>query len=548
MFMSNARLRRTVVFIGLLLAVYLWGLGGYGLLEPDEGRYAEIPREMLESGDFVTPTLNYVHYFEKPVLHYWLTALSMAIFGRNEFAVRLWPAVFALGGVLVTFLLARAMYGAPTANLASAILPTCLLYFVIGQINLTDMPLSFFMTVAMAGFWFGLERDRRWYLLFYGGMALALLTKGLIGIVLPCGIVFWYMALTRRWDIVRSVLSLPGILLFLALSVPWFALVCARNSDFFSFFFIREHFLRYATKIHDRYEPFWFFVPMLVAGLLPWMGLLPGALRSAWPSSLPVQDDEERKGLFLLLWFAVILLFFSLSDSKLIPYIVPLFPPLAILMARRLRRFAEGDALGARAFLLWSTALLAPLIVALAVYPFVQDKVPPSTLLSYAAALTGSLSLFLALGWHGYRRRTLRTMAVALCIAALANVFVLDRVLALYGRLSSSRPLADAVAELHRPGDRIVQYQDFDQSLPFYLEERIILADYLGELAFGAAKETDPRWFLDDAGLAGLWTGGQRTIVIAAEREWPQILPLLGLTPSDARTMVGKQALFVNQP
>lgn len=546
----NVRLRWIVAFIALLLLFYLGGLGGHGLLEPDEGRYAEIPREMLESGDFVTPKLNYVHYFEKPVLHYWLTASSIAILGRNEFAVRLWPAVLALGGVLVTFLLARAMYGAPTANLAAVILPTCLLYFAIGQINLTDMPLSFFVTVAMAGFWFGLERDRRWYLLFYGGMALALLTKGLIGIVLPCGIVFWYMVLTKRWDIVRSAISLPGILLFLALSVPWFTLVCARNNDFFTFFFIREHFLRYATKIHDRYEPFWFFVPILVAGLLPWMGLLPGALRSAWPSSLPVQDDEERKGLFLLLWFAVIFVFFSLSNSKLIPYIVPLLPPLAILMAQRLRRFAEGDARGARAFLLWSTGFLAPFIVALAVYPFVQDDVPSLTLMPYAVALMGTLSLFLVLGWHGYRRRALRTMVVALCIAALANVFLLGRVLALYGQLFSSRPLAEAVAELRRPSDRIVQCRDYDQGLPFYLEERIALADYLGELAFGAAKETDPRWFLDIDALVRLWNSDQRTILIITKREkdWQELLPILDLMPSDARTMVGKQAVFVNHP
>ncbi|GAB1427419.1 hypothetical protein MASR2M17_08450 [Aminivibrio sp.] len=288
-----------LILVLLSLTLYFRGLGDHGLLEPDEGRYSEIPREMMESGDFVTPRLNYVKYFEKPVLSYWLTAGAFALFGENEFAGRFWPALLALGGALFTWMLARFLYGRETALLSSVILVTSLVYFAIGQINITDMPLSFFLTMALTGFYLGLEKDRRYYLLFYAGMALAILTKGLIGIVLPGGIIFWYMILTRKWRIPRSALYLPGIILFFALVLPWFVEVCRRNSDFFYFFFVQEHFLRYATKMHGRYEPFWFFIPILLAGLFPWTGLLPGALRSAKPASWRALKERPQPELFL---------------------------------------------------------------------------------------------------------------------------------------------------------------------------------------------------------------------------------------------------------
>ncbi len=531
-----------------LLFLYLGGLGSYGLLEPDEGRYAEIPREMLESGDFITPTLNSVKYFEKPVLHYWLTAMSMALFGENEFAVRLWPALLALGGVLLTAWLARDLYGERSALFTSVILSTSLLYFVISQINILDMPVSFFLTAAMAGFWFGLERDRRYYLLFYGGMALALLTKGLIGIVLPCGIVFWYMILTRRWSILRSALYLPGILLFLALSAPWFVAVSRRNSDFLYFFFVHEHFLRYATTIHDRYEPFWFFIPMLIVGLLPWMGLLPGALRAALPRTLHVRDAEAQKGLFLFLWFAVIFLFFSLSGSKLIPYIVPVFPPLAILMGDLLRRLIEGgNARGVRRFLLWTSVVMAPLLIAMAVYPFLGKDLPPSELLPYSLPILFIEGVFLGGAWFLYRRGNFRKMAAVLCVLAIAHSFEFREVLTLFDGLLSARELSEKIATLQRGNDRIMEYKTYDQGLPFYLKQRITLVDYLGELEFGAKQEADPRWFIGKDDLKQAWDGPERIILVVPRKLFNEIAPTLGIRLSDVLAESRKNIVFVNR-
>lgn len=538
-----------LILVLLSLALYFRGLGDHGLLEPDEGRYSEIPREMMESGDFVTPRLNYVKYFEKPVLSYWLTAGAFALFGENEFAGRFWPALLALGGALFTWMLARFLYGRETALLSSVILITSLIYFAIGQINITDMPLSFFLTMAMTGFYLGLEKDRRYYLLLYAGMALAILTKGLIGIVLPGGIIFWYMILTRKWRIPRSALYLPGIILFFALVLPWFVEVCRRNDDFFYFFFVQEHFLRYATKMHGRYEPFWFFIPILLAGLFPWTGLLPGALRSAKPASWRALKERPQPELFLFLWFAVIFLFFSLSSSKLVPYIVPVFPPLAILMGRLLARLVtEKEAAGTRRFLLWSSAALLPFIAALLVYPFFNDRLPADRLLPYGIPLALGLSTFLGAGWYFYRRRQFRALALFLCLLAFANMFAFKRLFTLYDTLLTARQLSGEIAALQREGDIVAQYANYDQGLPFYLKGRIVLIDYLGELAFGAARETDPTWFLKGSEMKALWRGDKRVILVIDRDRREQAADLLGLPSLEPAAETAERLVFVNKP
>jgi 4-amino-4-deoxy-L-arabinose transferase-like glycosyltransferase len=299
----------------LIVGAFFSGLGSYGLIDPDEGRYAEIAREMLETGDFVTPRLNYVKYFEKPVLHYWLTAAAFALFGQNEFAARLIPTLCALGGTYLAFVLARRRWGLEAGFYTVVILSTSLLWFAISRLNILDMTVSFFITLSLAGFWKGCgeEDSRRNLLLFYVGMAFATLSKGLIGIVLPGGVVFWYILLTRRWKLILRTLYGPGIMLFFLLTVPWFWAICRVNNDFFYFFFVQEHFLRYTTLIHDRYEPFWFFVPILAAGLIPWTGLLPDMFRTIRPK---VENGHEERffGLFLVSG-SPSLSFFSLSRT-----------------------------------------------------------------------------------------------------------------------------------------------------------------------------------------------------------------------------------------
>lgn len=547
-FSRPAGVLKVLLFFILASSLYFWGLGNHGLLDPDEGRYSEIPREMRESGDFITPRLNYIKYFEKPALHYWLTAAAQGIFGENELAGRVTPALLALGGILWTWGLARSMFGAETALCSAAILSTGLLYFAISQINITDMPLAFFITVALAGFWFGLEKNRRYYLLLYGGSALALLTKGLVGFVLPGIIIFLYMVLTRRWEMFRSALYLPGIILFVLLTAPWFIAVCLVNGDFFYFFFVQEHFLRYATQMHGRYEPAWFFLPILLLGLMPWTGLLPGALRSILPSSLRSFGRERREELFLFLWFAVIFLFFSLSSSKLVPYIVPALPPLAILMGRNFHRaVTDGEGRGVKAFLIWNSLLLIPFIGALLFYPFFNDRLGAGMLLPYTLPAAGSLTLFTAAGWFFSRKKRFTLLAVSLCLLALLSMASFKRAFTLYEGLISAKELAGSVAEIRRPGDIVAQYGIYDQGLPFYLKQRIVLVNYLGELEFGANQEEDPSWFINDEQLKKLWDGEDRVILVINSDQAERVTALLDPPVSRFVLTLGRRIVLVNQ-
>ena len=543
---------RTMMWRALLVAaamfLYFSGLGAHGLLEPDEGRYSEITREMLESGDFVTPRLNYVKYFEKPVLTYWLTAGSMAVLGQTEFAARLLPALAALGCALTVWILSRRMFGPNDAFFSAAILLTSLLHFVLGRIHITDMPLSLFITLAMAGLWFGLEKDRRFLLVFHGGMALALLTKGLVGIVLPGGILLCFVILTRRWNLFRRVFYLPGILLFFAVSIPWFAEVCRRNSDFFSFFFIREHFLRYATKMHERYEPGWYFIPFLFMGFVPWSGLVPAGLKSVLPSSLRNFVLEKRKELFLLLWAGVIFLFFSFSGSKLIPYILPVFPPLSMLMGNRLARFAEGKNPGeAKWFFILTALFLIPFAAALAAYPFLGGRdIPGMAFRSLPPA--AALLAFLSGGWILHRQRKFMAAAIFLCLMAFASMFAFQPGMAFYEGLRSTRELASVIGEIRRDGDVVVQYEGYDQGLPFYLKQRIVLVNYLGELEFGASQEKDPSWFVNDEGLKRLWGEERRVLLVIGRNRLEKVSGLLGPGLPSIAGKTSRRLVLVNRP
>ncbi len=552
--MNNSRLspwKSALLALGLLF-VYFFGLGAHGLLEPDEGRYSEIPREMMETGDFVTPRLNYVKYFEKPVLHYWLTAASMKVFGESEFAGRFWPATLALSGTAAVWVAARRLHGARGALYSSAVLGAGLLYFAVGRINIIDMTLSFFMTLSFIGLWFAVRDGERArlapVLLFHAGMALAVLSKGLVGVVLPVVVLGAYALVVRDSSPIRRALDWRGVALFFALTVPWFFEVCRRNPDFFHFFFVQEHFLRYATRMHGRYEPHWFFIPILLVGLIPWTGLLPGALASAFPRPLRNLGREKKDELFHLLWFGVIFVFFSLSSSKLVPYIVPALPPLAILMGGYLARCVEEeDVKRTGRFLLWNSILLVPFTAALVLYPFFNDREPAGLLLPYTLPVAAVLVMTVYLGWRLFLRRRYGALAAVMCLMSLLTMFSFGRAFLLYDRLLSARELAARIDAIRRPGDVVAQFADYDQGLPFYLKQRVVLADWLGELEFGAAQETDPSWFLDGAGLAGLWSGERRVILVMDADRREHAEERMGLALPDPSAETRDRLVFVNR-
>ncbi|MEA2602948.1 MAG: hypothetical protein QOF89_3940 [Acidobacteriota bacterium] len=333
------------------ILLFFGGLGTIPLLDPDEGRYAEIPREMLLRGDFVTPRLNGVLYFEKPPLYYWLNAVALAALSRPEIASRLTGAGCGLAGLGLAWLLGLSMGGRRTGLQAAIVLGTTPLYVALARTAIIDMTVTFFLSATLTCFWLAQEKDgdRGARPLWYGAFvsaALATLSKGLIGIVIPGAVVFLFLLFTRRWQVLRRVPWVGGPLLFLAIAVPWHVLAAQRNPDFLWFYFIHEHFLRYATPIADRQQPFWFFGPVVVLGMLPWSGLLPAIVTLFRRCPERLRDCPHL--VFLACWAGFVILFFSVSRSKLVPYVLPAFLPLAVLVSLAL---AEADPTRARAWI-----------------------------------------------------------------------------------------------------------------------------------------------------------------------------------------------------
>jgi 4-amino-4-deoxy-L-arabinose transferase-like glycosyltransferase len=510
---------------GALLMLYFGGLGAIPYFEPDEGRYTEIPREMLALKDFVLPHLNGVLYFEKPPLYYWLNALSQAAFGIGEFSSRFWSALLGLLGLIPVWALGQKVAGKRVGVLAAAIVGTSPLYLALAHLTIIDMTLTFFFTTTLACFYLAERQEDqvrgRW--LWYGMFAAAactVLAKGLIGMVLPGAIVFAYLLLGRGWALLRRVPWVTGTALFLLIAAPWHILAALRNPDFLHFYFVREHFLRYLTTIHARTEPWWFFLPVAVWALLPWTAFLPASLRE-----LAGRSEHGRRrffraspDLFLWLWAGIVVVFFSLSHSKLIPYILPALAPLSILAAKKADELAEGRTAASWAFK--AMLLVALLGVALFGSAFVwaglgRVKVfsPPGQIL-WVVLLAGAVCAALAFASAGFvlsARWKDAMMAMLLCGAAsFACIWSAGPTIA---QNRDARAFAGFIQSHQKPGDEIFSFGFYPQTLPVYLRRPIGVAAFQGELEFGISKlspEVRRARFPDAEEFASLWNSPTR--------------------------------------
>ena len=283
-------MRDLIILTVLTCLLFTFMLENRPLSVPDEGRYVEIPREMVASGNYLTPRLNGVKYFEKPVFFYWLEAFSIKLFGLNEFTLRLWPAVFALFGCLAVAVAGARLFGRRTGLLSAVVLATCLLYYGLSRAIILDMPVSILLTLSLLSFLTGTHEapglKRRLYLWGFAAFAaLAVLTKGLIGILIPGMVIGAWIIVLGEWRMLKT-LYLPSCLaLFLLIAAPWHILVGMANPEFFQFYFIHEHFQRFLTRVHGRYQPFWYFIPVVALGLFPWSAFLLQAIKHSIPSS-----------------------------------------------------------------------------------------------------------------------------------------------------------------------------------------------------------------------------------------------------------------------
>ena len=467
----------------VLLAVIWFGtLGIRPLYKADESRYGEISREMVASGDWITPRLNGFKYFEKPPLQYWTTAALFELLGERDWVARLWTALIGFAGVLVALHAGNRLFGPPVGLYAAAVLAASPLYVLLGQVNTLDMSVAFFLSAAIFAFALG------HLLVFWAACALAVLSKGLIGIVLPGGALFLYMLVKRDWGLVRRMRLVPGVALFLLVAAPWFIGVSAANAEFAHFFFVQEHFQRFTTQMHQRVHPAWYFIPVLAAGMAPW--LVP--LGHAAARALRRRTDTE---LLLWIWAIVVFVFFSASGSKLPPYILPIFPALAVLAARSLTR----PMLIAQALITAPVALGAGLAVhrlaAEGPYAAYAQWILVATLILAAAA---GAALFMA--WRFRLTSAVLTLAAGSLVAMQIGI-------AGHRTLAERFSVASTVAALpEQPAANVPIFalDMYDHTLPWSLKRTVTMVGYRDEL--GDAVDWDKAKFVPDLmTFARLW-------------------------------------------
>ncbi|MBU0744974.1 MAG: glycosyltransferase family 39 protein [Gammaproteobacteria bacterium] len=504
-------------------------LGRYPLSAPDGGRYAEIPREMVVTGDYITPHLNGVKYFEKPPLFYWLQAVSIKTLGANEVAASIANAIMALGCVLGVYFTGRKLYGRLSGMLAAFIFATSSLVFALTRVLTIDVTLTFFLSGSLCSFILAtqlpLGTKRSLYLwLMYALAACAVMTKGLIGIVLLGIILICWITIFNEWRNLKNYRLLSGGFIFLLIALPWHILVQIKNPEFLRFYFLEQHFLRYFTDYASRSQKWWFLPVVSLVGLYPWMTFLPQTIVHNIPKHFK-ELKQSKPTIFLLLWIACIYTFFSFSNSKLIPYILPIFPPIAMLIGNYFAANWQNNKsrqmdLGFYALFTLNIILAIAAISASFILDFNEQAFTKQNLYFIAGIMVvGTLVTAIA-----YRRHNTSSGFFVMVLAAATlwlyfspNITTINR--------QSIKPLITTMQQRLQPEDEVIVYRDYYQELPFYLKRIVTVAQYSGELAFGIAHQDTSSWMIDEKTFWERWHSDRVVYLITGESNYRNLLP-----------------------
>jgi 4-amino-4-deoxy-L-arabinose transferase-like glycosyltransferase len=507
----------TVLLLLCLLAGVLFfvRLGAPGLFDADEPAYAQAAREMMERGDWVTPTFNGNPRFDKPVLFYWLIIASYRIFGVTEFAVRCWSALSAVGLTLMLCLAARRWFGPPADLWAGLAFATSALTALLARAAVTDMLLTLFVTAAVLSFLAALESStqplpllsptsggeagvmgkagRAWARAGWGAMALAVLVKGPVGLVIPALALGPALLILREFRSgLRRLIPWEGPVLFLALAAPWYVLVWNANGwAFVEGFILKHHVTRYTGVVSSHAGPLWYYLPVILVGFFPWSGFLPAALWAAWRTARARRAERpaDRALVICACWLLGLFLFFSAAGTKLPSYLFPAFPAMALLVGAcgienekcsideariqsRLARLAP-----------WIIGLVGALLaIGFALIPFLFDRlrpaargvldgVPAPTVLAFALAALVGIGTAAGLLARGPARPAVLAAMMA-CLILAAGSFVAPgahRILQ-----APLRDFSERARQVLGPGDPLVVYGLNAPSIVFYAGRTVI--------------------------------------------------------------------------
>ncbi|MBU9228892.1 glycosyltransferase family 39 protein [Burkholderia multivorans] len=550
---SRLPLNRIVLVLLLVAFAVIWftPLGMRHLIPSDEGRYAEMAREMFVTGDWITPRYNGYKYFEKPPLQTWLNALTFAWFGIGEWQARLYTALASFAGVLLVGFTGARLFNPLSGFLAAVVLACSPYWNLMGHFNALDMGLAFWMALSLCALLLAQRPGLRpaavrgWMWVCWAAMAFAVLSKGLVGVILPGAVLVLYTLIARDWALWKRLYLVSGLVIFFAIATPWFVLVQQRNPEFFNFFFIVQQFRRYLTPEQNRPGPFYYFVPVLLVGFLPWLSVAWQSVRHAL--RMPRQPNGFSPMLVLLIWSAFIFLFFSASHSKLISYVLPVAPALALIIgaylpllgADRFRRHLLG-------YLVFFVAAAFGIIF----LAYQGDARTPNALyrafqiwlyvgLAVAAVLT------LVAAWLN------RRVGVTAALAAFGAAWLMFGTIGgtghdEFGRYSSGALLAPAVrAELAKlpPDTPFYSIEMLDHTFPFYVGHTTIMVHRQDELAFGISVEPN-KWVPTVDEWIARWKQDTHALAIMPPGEYDalvkQQVPMRVIARDNRRVIVEK--------
>jgi len=468
----------------LCAGIFFYGLGSLPFIGPDEPRYAEVAREMYVSGNWITTKLGGINWFEKPALTYWLSALGYGLFGETEFGARFFIAVFASFGVFLIFRFGRLIRSARFGYLSAAALATCGLWPGFARGATFDLPLSVAMALALVSFFVWEQREepqgrnRFWWLMCFA-LGLAVLAKGLVGLVLPAAIIGLYLLLARRLMIIFKLKPLLiGSLIFLTTAATWYApMIALHGREFINEFFIAHHFQRYLSNRYKHPQPVYFFFVVALAGSFPWTFFLAAGF---WQSLRNWRETlQDRLRLFLWLWVLVTILFFSFSGSKLPGYVLPIFPAAALLVGLELERYwLAGDAKRLRLLaILTGLLIIATGIAAIFVSQRELGATPGNALLAGSLTVSVAVIYLIVLFWKGGRLATLVLPFSLIFIVVTATHLIFPAL----GNRESLRELAQTARRNAFGDERLIFFVNEDHGVNFYATD-LPLRDTRSEL------------------------------------------------------------------
>lgn len=434
------------------------GLGGWPLLDADEGRNAEVAREMAATNDYAVPHLNALPYLDKPIVYFAAEAAFMEILGPTELAARLPAYLFTLATAALIFWFARKIWGEDAAAVATIAYLSMPLTIAFARTVIFDSALTFFMVAALIAFYFAVEtRSRRWSIIAWVSMALGVLTKGPVAIIVPLIVAIPYAIWRKAF---RTLWSIVGLILFVAIIAPWVWAVSLVVPDFLRYVLVTETAARLATDELKRTGPPWYFLPYLIGGALPWSI----AAMASW------REWRRRDAIiiFLLLWIIVPLVFFSISQSKRPQYILPLMPAVALLIGsawQSLRTRAAGIVLA----LFGAVLLVAPLV------PQFSKSMKPVVIDPAKIAAFSLGAAFVIGGVLAAMLRKREWAVIALSFPVLTFPVATEPLMEALGARRSAKELASEIAPHLKPDVQVIGVEAFTGSMAFYLGRPILL-------------------------------------------------------------------------